>query len=132
MEAGTTVKILFALFGFVWGGALPLGIIYSVRYIKKHGHAVRAIVRLLARLLLLVVGFAIALGLCAQLLISLAGMPSTDDVEVLAEFLAEAGLGTPGAIGMAVGMWGGLLALLLGLWRGRRRRRRRSPAQYSA
>ncbi|MCK4827324.1 hypothetical protein KA005_66955 [bacterium] len=108
-----TLKILFALFGFLYGSLFPMTIAYAFLFIKKRGLTFTTIKVLALRLLWMVLLIIVLMSSFAYVLLIIAGGPVTGEVEEIARYLKDIGIGNAGALGMAIGIWGWLLVFIL-------------------
>ena len=108
-----TLKILFAIFGFLWGSLFPATLIYCFWFLKRNGIAIKSLLKLSIRLLWFGTIAIFITSSFAYLLLKVAGGPVDGDVDHIAEFLSLNEFGVPGALGLASGTYGGIIVFVI-------------------
>lgn len=121
MTADGTLKLLLFAYGLLWGAALPLVAAVIAVTIRRYGWR-RAVIRPVLRALAWT-AFAFFLLTVSIITASIlvAGVPFSDDVNLVAKDLIRRTGGTPGPAGALVGMLGGGTVFVMNFFRSARR-----------
>jgi hypothetical protein len=105
-----TIAIGLGAFGLLIGAFVPAGVAYSILFLRRHGRQLRTFLRLGGRLLAAL----FVLGAISGLIMTSTKMlgPFSDELQPGFEFVSY-------LIGGQIGFWGGIVALIVGIRRGR-------------
>ncbi len=109
-------NLVLGVIFFVIGSFLPLALLYVAHYAVRHELNFRSVLGLLARILLIPVVYMVVFAVLA-LLLNLSGIEPDQ--------IPESSVAWLGFVG-GLGLFGGIIALLIGLVRGVRAARQRS------
>jgi hypothetical protein len=104
-----TIAIASGAFGLLAGALIPAGVAYSILFLRRHGRKLRTFLRLGGRLLVAM----FVLGAILSVLSAITGMLGAS-VELQSAMQTKSYF-----IGVQIGFWGGIVALIVGIRKGR-------------
>lgn len=114
--ATTVATVFLALFGLVFGSAIPLAIVYSIVFVRRNGSTWRTWLRLMPRLLALAV---IILMVLVTLILTGEASGGLDfDSTAIQNDTSDIALG----LAAIIGLFGGIFTVVLAIRAGRRQR----------
>jgi len=112
-----SVAIVVGVLGLLLGAFLPGAVVYSILFLRRHGRGMRVYLRLGGRLLLTFFVLSIILGLV---------FGTSDLLGASGDLESDLGLNSY-LVGFGIGLWGSIVAIAVGIRRGRRGRSAAQP-----